>query len=213
MIIYGSNDLSFKVARDLQAHGEKVCFVEMEPDAAAKINEQGFELEYGEGSMEGCLDLLPPAHVEAFLALGNEDIKNLDASRAARARGVEHVLTFVSDPRLIQEFRKLNIQTLTPSLYRSSLLAMMARNPALFELITSTTDERDLRELILMNPDMHGKRLSEVNFPGDLLVLAIRRNDEVIVPHGTTRLALGDHLTVLGNLDTIQMAEDWTSGW
>jgi Trk K+ transport system NAD-binding subunit len=44
-------------------------------------------------------------------------------------------------------------------------------------------------------------------------VLAIRRNDEVIVPHGTTRLALGDHLTVLGNLDTIQMAEDWTSGW
>jgi Trk K+ transport system NAD-binding subunit len=64
-----------------------------------------------------------------------------------------------------------------------------------------------------MNPDMHGKRLSEAHFPGDLLVLAIRRNDEVIVPHGTTRLALGDHLTVLGNLDTIEMAEDWTSGW
>jgi Kef-type K+ transport system membrane component KefB/Trk K+ transport system NAD-binding subunit len=213
MIIYGSNDLSFKVARDLQAHGEKVCFVETEADAAAKINEQGFELEYGDGSMEGCLDSLPPAQVEAFLALGNEDIKNLGASRAARARGVEHVLTFVSDPLLIREFRKLNIQTLTPSLYRSSLLAMMARNPALFELMTSTTDDQDLRELILMNPDLHGKRLSEAYFPGDLLVLAIRRNDEVIVPHGTTRLALGDHLTVLGSLDTIQTAEDWTSGW
>lgn len=213
MLIYGSNDLAFKVARDLQAHGEKVCFVETEAGAAAKINDQGFELEYGAGSMTGCLDSLPPSQVEAFLALGPEDAKNLDASRAARARGVDHVLTFVSDPLLIREFRKLNVQTLTPSLYHSSLLALMARNPALFELMTSTTDDRDLRELILMNPDLHGKRLSEVRFPGDLLVLAIRRNDEVIVPHGTTRLALGDHLTVLGDLEMIQTAEDWTSGW
>ena len=111
------------------------------------------------------------------------------------------------------EFKKLGVQTLTPSVYRSSLLALMARNPAIFELMTSTTDDRDLRELILMNPNLDGKRLSEVRFPGDLLVLAIRRNDEVIVPHGTTRLAIGDHLTVLGDLDVIQAAEDWASGW
>lgn len=213
MVIYGSNDLAFNVARDLQAHGEKVCFVETESDAAAKINEQGFELEYDAGTMTSCFDLLHAAQVEVFLALGQEDARNLDVSRAARARGVEHVLTFVSDPLLIPEFRKLNIQTLTTSLYRSSLLALMARNPALFELMTSTTDDRDLRELILMNPDLHGKRLSEVRFPGDLLVLAIRRKDEVIVPHGTTRLAIGDHLTVLGDLDMIQTAEDWTGVW
>lgn len=213
MLVYGSNELAFKVARDLQSHGETVCFVETEADAAAKINEQGFELEYNTGSLTGCFDSLPPSQIEAFLALGPDDEKNLDASRAARARGVEHVLTFVSDPLMVQEFRKLNVQTLTPSLYRSSLLAMMARNPALFELMTSTTDDRDLRELILMNTDLHGKRLSELRFPGDLLVLAIRRNDEVIVPHGTTRLALGDHLTVLGDLDVIEAAEDWTSGW
>ena len=95
----------------------------------------------------------------------------------------------------------------------SSLLALMARNPALFELMTSTTDERDLRELILMNPDLNGKHLSDVHFPGDLLVLAIRRNDEVIIPHGTTRLALGDHLTILGDLEVIQKAEEWVSSW
>jgi Kef-type K+ transport system membrane component KefB len=212
MLIYGSDDLAFKVARELSAHGEKVCFVETEEDAAAKINEQGFELKYDAGSMNGCFNSLPPAQVEAFLALGSEDGKNLEASRAARARGVEHVLTFVSDPRLIPEFSHLSVQTLTPALYRSSLLALMARNPALFELMTSTNDNRDLREFILLNPELDGERLSELRFPGNLLILAIRRNDEVIIPHGTTRLALGDHLTVLGDLDVIQSAEDWTVG-
>jgi Kef-type K+ transport system membrane component KefB/Trk K+ transport system NAD-binding subunit len=212
-LIFGGNDFAFQVARDLQAHGDEVCFVETEADTAAKISEQGFELEYSIGNLTGCIDSLPPAQVEAFLALGQDDKDNLEACRAARARGIEHVLAFVIDPMMIQEFRKLGVQTLTPSLYRGSLLALMARNPALFELMTSTTDDRDLRELILMNPDLHGKRVSEAHFPGDLLVLAIRRNDEVIVPHGTTRLAIGDHLTILGTLEVIQAAEEWASGW
>ena len=212
-LIYGSNDLAFQVARELQAHGGEICFVESEKDSAAKINEQGFEIEYNFGNLTGCIDSMPPNQIDAFLALGVNDASNLEACRAARARGIEHVITFVIEPLYLSEFKKLGVQTLTPSIHRSSLLALMARNPALFELMTSTTDDRDLREMILMNPDLHGKRLSEVRFPGDLLVLAIRRNDEVIVPHGTTRLAMGDHLTILGDLDVIQTAEEWASGW
>jgi len=60
---------------------------------------------------------------------------------------------------------------------------------------------------------LNGKRISELRFPGEIRVLAIRRNDEVIIPYGTTRLALGDHLTILGDLDVIQEVEDWASGW
>ena len=212
-LIFGGNDFAFQVARDLRAHGDEICFVETEAEAAAKINEQGFGLEYSIGSLTGCLDSLPPAQVEAFLALGQDDTENLDACRAARGRGIEHVLTFVNDPLMIQEFRKLGVQTLTPSLYRSSLLALMARNPALFELMTSTADDRDLRELILMNPDLHGKRVSEAHFPGDLLVRVLCVGLHRPVPHGTTRLALGDHLTILGTLEVIQAAEEWASGW
>ena len=212
-LIYGRNDLAFQVARDLQAHGDEICFVETDDEAAEKIAEQGFELEYGISNLTGCIDSLPPNQVDAFMALEVNDKKNLEACQAARARGIEHVITFVVEPIFLPEFKKLGVQTLTPSIHRSSLLALMARNPAIFELMTSTTDDRDLREMILMNPDLHGKRLNEVRFPGDLLVLAIRRNDEVIVPHGTTRLAMGDHLTILGDLDVIQTAEDWASGW
>ena len=164
-LIYGNNDLAFQVARDLQAHGEEICFVETEIDSAAKINEQGFDLEYGAENLTGCIELIASNANEAFLALGLKDINNLEACRSARARGIEHVITLVVDPLLLPKFKKLGVQTLTPSIHRSSLLALMARNPALFELMTSTTDDRDLRELILMNPDLHGKRVSECVSP------------------------------------------------
>jgi Trk K+ transport system NAD-binding subunit len=163
--------------------------------------------------LTGCIDSLPSTQIEAFLALSLKDVNNLEACRAARARGIEHVITFVVEPLLLPEFNKLSVQTLTPSIHRSSVLALMARNPAMFELMTSTTDDRDLREMVLENPELNGKRVNEISFPADLRILAIRRSDEVIVPHGTTRLAVGDHITVLGDLDVLQKAEDWASGW
>ena len=211
--LYGSSELALQVARDLRAHGEEICFVISDHLTIDRIHDQGFAFEVGNSGLADCFAALPPAQEEAFLALENNDNDNLEACRVARAHGVEHVLTFVNNPLRMADFRSIGVQSLTASLHRSSLLALMARNPALFELMTSTTDERDLRELILMNPNLSGKRLSEVRLPGDLLILAIRRNDEVIVPHGTTRLALGDHLTILGDLDVIQKAEQWASGW
>jgi Trk K+ transport system NAD-binding subunit len=85
----------------------------------------------------------------------------------------------------------------------------MARNESLFELLTSTTDEHDLRELLLSNPDLVGKRLSEIQLPGNLLVPAIRRDEEMIVPHGGTRLVMGDRLSVLGDLEHMASVQMW----
>ena len=44
VVLYGSNDLAFQVARDLQAHGEEICFVETDQDAAGQIAKQGSSL-------------------------------------------------------------------------------------------------------------------------------------------------------------------------
>ena len=212
-IIYGNNDLAFQVARDLQGHGDEVSFVESNMDVAKMIRDQGFDVSGQSETLVNCIDSLLPVQIDAFLALSESDAENLEACRNARARGIDHIVTYLNEPLLLQEFQHLGVTTLTPMVHRSSLLALMARNPALFELMTSTTDDRDLRELVVMNPALNGKRISELSFPGDLRVLAIRRNDEVIVPHGTTRLSLGDHLTILGDLEDIHQAEVWSMGW
>ena len=212
-LIYGNNDLAYQVARELQGHGEDICFVETEFDSAEEIIEQGFLLKFNPPPLTNCIDALSPTEVDTFFALGPDGTSNLKACHAARARGIENIITYLVEPLLLPEFKKLGVQTLTPMVHRSSLLALMARNPAMFELMTSTTDDHDLRELVFVNPELQGKRINEIQFPGDLRILAIRRKDEVLVPHGTTRLAIGDHLTILGDLETIQEAEEWAMGW
>jgi Trk K+ transport system NAD-binding subunit len=93
------------------------------------------------------------------------------------------------------------------------MLALMARNSAIFSLMTSTEDQRDLREFIIFNSSLHGIRLIDLNLLPEVLVLAIRRDDELMIPHGTTKLATGDHLTILGSLDSLPAVEDLLEKW
>ncbi|PWB75671.1 MAG: hypothetical protein C3F07_04875 [Anaerolineales bacterium] len=212
-LIYGGSDLALQVGKELRAHGDDVLFLEKDSEAANRIREQGFDVVLNGGSQSSMLGSVSDVRVDAFLALSSSDDENLDACRVARGNDIGHVLAFVTEPIRIPDFRGLGVQTLTPSMHRSSLLALMARNSAIFSLMTSTDDQRDLREFILYNSGLYGKRLMDIKFPAGALVLAIRRNDELIVPHGTTKLAAGDHLTVLGNLETLTEMEDWLEGW
>ena len=49
-----------------------------------------------------------------------------------------------------------------------------------------------------------GKSLAELALPGDVLVLAMRRNGDYLVPHGQTRLASGDLLTFIGSQEWVE---------
>ena len=83
------------------------------------------------------------------------------------------------------------------------LLGLVVRNPTMYELLTRTDDSRDLCEIIISNPDYLDKPLKEIEFPNDLLVVAVRKGGELIVPSGETILRQGDHLTVLGSEDCV----------
>ncbi len=212
-LIYGESDLAFQVGKILRSHGDDVLFLEANPDVAVRMSEQGFEVASVDGSLASTMASISDTRVDVFIALSLRDDDNLEACRVARAQGVDHILAFVAEPIRVPDFRGLGVQTLTPSLHRSSLLALMARNSAMFSLITSTEDQRDLREFILYNSSLNGKRLMDLNIPANMLVLAIRRGDELIVPHGTTKLVTGDHLTVLGDVEALARIETWLEGW
>jgi Trk K+ transport system NAD-binding subunit len=84
------------------------------------------------------------------------------------------------------------------------MFVILARNPALFSLLTSTTDQQDVREVLLRNPLYAGSVIKNVSLPGNITIVAISRNGEFLVPHGYTRLEQGDRITLFGGTEEIQ---------
>jgi trk system potassium uptake protein TrkA len=58
----------------------------------------------------------------------------------------------------------------------------------------------------VLNPRFLDQPLRQIEFPGDVLVLAVRRQGELVVPHGDTRLSAGDQITLLGNCECVEIS-------
>ncbi len=118
--------------------------------------------------------------------------------------GIPHVVAQVNSPQDIGQFEQLGAATMNAALDRAALLVLLARNPAIYELLTRTDDSKEVSEVEVHNPLVVEKALRQIHLPGDLLVLALRRQGELLVPHGNTRLEEGDHLTLVGSLEYIE---------
>jgi len=202
-VIYGAANIGLQVAKELEAHGECVCFIEPEERLVKLVRKEGYTVIHGEGTVE-CLEKVDVPNVEALLVLSGEDDRNLQVSKTAAAMGVERIVALVHEPTRVSEFKSQGIQTFAPAMFRATLLALMARNPQMVSLLTSTTDGRDIREVSMQNPVLAGKALGELVLPGDSLILAISRSGEVLIPHGGVRVTIGDKLIILGENDALR---------
>ena len=116
------------------------------------------------------------------------------------------MVALVNQPAMVPEFQEVGVQPFSPGMYRAALMSMLVRNPEMFSLLTSTTDQQDVREFQLCNPNLDGKRVRHLQLSGDLLIVSISREGELLIPHGNMRVQLGDQMTVLGALDALDNA-------
>ena len=191
------------VARELMSHGEKVCVLESDPENLREAREAGFATLQAEPK-EFPEKILADAF-KSVVAMCDDDQWNLSLGKAGVQAGIHPVIARVNDPKNLPTFTEAGIQPFLPTLAHHSLLALMARNPDFYNLITSSTDDRDIREYEMENRSLHLRRLRDMPWSGEILVLAINRGSEVIIPHGNVQVELGDRLTLLGDLT--QLAE------
>ena len=211
MLIYSANDLGMQVARELMNRGEKVRFLENSHRLARTAQEAGFEVIYRE-NIDECLSEASKEYIQALLTLSVHDDRNLMVCNAAVCAGIDHVVALVNDPARLPEYTSLDVNTFNPALYQPSLLATLARSPDILKILTTTSSDQGLSETAITNQDIDGRRVRTLGLPGNLLVLAVTRNGEMIVPHGNTRLKFGDKLTLFGNLQELGEANTLLRG-
>ncbi len=210
-LIYSAANLGLQVGQELRKHGQQVVYIEPEKRLVDLVREENFEVQHSEGDADNLQKAgLQDAHT--LLVLSGDDDRNYAVARAAVDLGLENILVMVHEPTRLSDFRDLGVRATTPTMLRPMMLASMARNPDIFELLTSTSDERDIREFVMRNPVFAKRPISELVLPGDSLILTIHRDGEVRVPHGSTRLNLGDRLTVLGETDSLQAVQGLLEG-
>ncbi|MCB8916331.1 MAG: cation:proton antiporter [Ardenticatenaceae bacterium] len=206
-VVAGATTLGLQVAQQLRGHLEQVLIIDPDPARIQAAQSQGFQ------TLQAATDREDPQASpylnQAYTLIdthSNPERSYLTCKLARTLHGIEHVIAPATEPMQLRRFEQLGVKTLNLALDQAAFLTLMARNPSMFELLTRVDDDKEVYEVTIRNAEHVGRRLRDLHLPGDVLVLAVQRENELIVPHGNTRLAYGDHISLIGSLACLDEA-------
>ncbi len=130
------------------------------------------------------------------VATGNEDM-NADIALLAKDKGTERVIASVGSPEHEAALKEQGISIFSILLSTKTLLRALIEAPGVMKLLTN--QESSLYQINMENSKYDGVILREFPLTGDVIFVRIFRGVDSIVPHGDTRLKLGDRLIVTGS--------------
>ena len=213
IVVVGGGELGLQVAQQLHEHQENVIILDDDAARVDRARQRGMEslvasIEKNDPRAEAILN-----QAQILVCTYGDADKNYQACRVARTGyGIPHVVARVSMPGDLARFEQLGVRAVNAALDHAALLTILARNPATYELLTRTDDNKEILDIIVARRSCIGRKLSQLRLPGDTLVLAVRRNSELLVPHGSTQLEEGDCLTLLGSVDSVRQGRQLFEG-
>jgi Kef-type K+ transport system membrane component KefB/Trk K+ transport system NAD-binding subunit len=209
VIIVGAGEFGLQVAEQLRSHQDHVIIMDENGVQVERARQRGFR------ALTATLDSNDPLIKEVMRGVKTLVCTLSDVDQCYRtcqiARtnyGIPHVVAQVPAPGHLIRFEQIGVHATNATLDHAALLTMLTRNPAIYTLLTRTSDNKEIYEVVVENPACIDKTLQQLPLPGDTLILSIQRSGNLLVPHGDTQIEFGDHLTLMSSLEWVASGQD-----
>lgn len=200
--ILGGGRIGFELARFLEVSRSpfQVKLVEKDEARCETISRELSHTLILQGDATD-LDLFRQEEMEqtdAVVAVSGDDRTNIIAGVLAKQSGIKKVICEVVDPQFAPVYSALGLESLVnPRLVTASQILRFTRREDPIALSILNDEQAEIMELLLPEaaPVAH-KMVAECGFPRGMLIGAIIRRREVIIPRGQTRLIPGDLLII-----------------
>ncbi|MBQ8027957.1 MAG: Trk system potassium transporter TrkA [Clostridia bacterium] len=208
IIIVGCGKVGSTLAEQLDKEGHDITVIDIRPEAVRRVTDSadvmGIE---GNGAVHSVLSEAGIQYADVFIAMTDSDELNLLACLIAKKSSTCHTIARVRNPDYVSENHfikeKLGISMLVnPELEAANAMARLFSIPSAIEV---DTFERGRIELLTTRLPSASPfvdcQIKDVlgRFSGKLLICAIERNNEVIIPDGNTFLRANDKISFICN--------------
>lgn len=209
VVIAGAGSVGTFIADDLAKAGHEVVIVEVDADRVAEAVRSGEPAGVTWVAADACeVEEFARAGVDTadvVTAVTGDDEDNLVISLLAKQEfGVPRVVARVNNPKnewMFTEMWGVDVSVSTPHLL-TALVEEAVSVGSLVRLLSFEGGRARLSEATLTDGSpSNGKDLAELGLPRDSTVVAIVRDNHVIVPRGDSVLRSGDEVLVLTTPD------------
>lgn len=206
IVIVGAGKVGFEIAHRLSREEHDVVVVDKDPDALKEVAEYLDVMTVpGNGASPALLNEIDIESTDVMIAVTEIDEVNMIACMAAKQCGVDVCVARIRNPEYAAakprtfSLRDLGIDiVIDPERLAALEIARLLESPTATEVDTFANGQILMSGYIVEpTAPIVGQSLAEVELP-NLLIVALIRSDQVIIPKGDDRICAGDQLFVIG---------------
>ncbi len=216
-IIIGTGKVGFQIAKTLSLQDHDVVVIEKDENKYQLAQNTLDVLAInGNGATMSILEKAGIRQADIIIAMTGVDEVNMIACMIAGQFGIDKKIARIRNPEYIRNKELLKKQigidfVINPEIATAKQIVNLLESPINVAQIEEFAGGKvQLFELrVKEGSSFVDKKLKDLNLGYPFLVIAIYRDDEIIIPHGEERIRLSDNVYILGgrehfsNLDTI----------
>jgi len=208
VIIVGCGRVGSDLANTLSAERHEVVVIDKTPASFSRLSREftgrmltgiGFDRE-----------MLQKADIESADALAattdSDNVNIVVAVTAKETFKVPHVVARIYNPQAAEIYRREGIPTVTPTLWAANTMKTMLVTASLSA--TATLGSGEVESVRLDVPKgLVGRTVADLAKPGEIVVGALVRRGQALIPSAETKLELGDQLHITALVSALSKIE------
>jgi Trk K+ transport system NAD-binding subunit len=202
-VIFGLESQSLALAGSLLGHGWTPKIIAVSDGFVDNNNK--FEVVSIKDISLKSLEKLQLENAEVIVCLMSDE-ENFKISELVYEHvGTKDIIVRYNGSRhFLDKFNELGVRIMDPSSAMINLLDHFVRSPNATSILLGLDASQDSIDVEIRNQDIHGMTLRDLRFPTDVIVLSVVRKEQVIISHGYTRLRIGDIVTLVGTIESLE---------
>lgn len=201
--ILGGGDASFLLAERIKLHGVK-CLTLVDTDEAYTLLETKGANTRRINKLENFIEFVSLKANDQLVILSGSTKRNHKLTKIAEQNGHHKIVTLVDERRRDQHGSSRSTQLINIDDTLASHVENLIMRPDSYQAFSENFGMYRVEEINMQNHDNHKRRVRDLPFHPSGSIVMLRRNNEILIPHGETRLMLGDIITVIGNTSALE---------
>jgi len=204
LVIVGGGNIGFFLAKLLEAENssQSVKIIEVNKERAEFITEQleKTTVLHGSALEQSILDEANISRAETIIAVTNDDKINILSSLLAKRSGCNRAITLINNSGAYGPLvASLGVDVVVnPRETTVSGILSHTRTGRICSIHTIGNGKAELMEAEVVNGlPIIGKTIADLDMPGEMRIVAIGRQNNVIIPDADTVISMGDRIIIL----------------